>query len=124
MATVSGLHARLIIGEGTGWYRHAQGVERILDVDLERQLRIALAARGEQRREMKHHIDLVMSGDRNTEIDLTRVQMLVFTSIAAVFTLLTLINTGKIPDIPVGVLALVGLSNGVYIASKAATPRT
>ena len=62
--------------------------------------------------------DLVMSGDGNVEIDLSRVQMLLFTSIAAAFTGMTLVNTGEIPDIPIGILGLVGLSNGVYLASK------
>lgn len=62
--------------------------------------------------------DLVMSGEQNVEIDLSRVQMLLFTSIAAAFTGMTLIGTGVIPDIPLGILALVGLSNGVYLASK------
>ena len=46
--------------------------------------------------------------------------MLVFTTLAAVFTALMLINTGEIPNIPIGELALVGVSNGVYLASKAA----
>ncbi len=65
--------------------------------------------------------DLVVSeNDDGREVDLARLQMLVFTSIAALFTGLTLINTGQIPDIPVGELALVGVSNGVYLASKAA----
>jgi hypothetical protein len=64
--------------------------------------------------------DLVMSEDSGTQVDLARLQMLVFTSIAAVFTGLTLFNTGAIPDIPVGELALVGVSNGVYLASKVA----
>jgi hypothetical protein len=64
--------------------------------------------------------DLVMSGDTDTQVDLARLQMLVFTSIAALFTGLTLFNTGAIPDIPVGELALVGVSNGVYLASKVA----
>ena len=61
-----------------------------------------------------------MSGDDNTQVDLARLQMLVFTSIAALFTALTLFNTGEIPDIPIGELALVGVSNGVYLASKVA----
>ena len=64
-----------------------------------------------------------MSGDA-TEVDLARLQMLVFTTIAAVFTALTLINTGAIPDIPVGELALVGVSNGVYLSSKVATKKS
>jgi len=63
--------------------------------------------------------DLVMNDGDGTQVDLARLQMLVFTSIAAVFTGLTLFNTGAIPDIPVGELALVGVSNGVYLASKA-----
>jgi len=62
--------------------------------------------------------DLIMSGDEGTEVDLSRLQMLIFTSITAVFTAITLINTGVIPDLPVGELALVGISNGVYLASK------
>lgn len=61
-----------------------------------------------------------MSGDPDNQIDLARLQMLAFTSIAALFTGLTLFNTGTIPDIPVGELALVGVSNGVYLAFKAA----
>jgi hypothetical protein len=64
--------------------------------------------------------DLVMSEGNPTQVDLARLQMLVFTSIAAVFTGLTLFNTGAIPDIPVGELTLVGVSNGVYLASKVA----
>lgn len=65
--------------------------------------------------------DLIMSGDDNTEVDLSRLQMLIFTTITAVFTAITLINTGVIPDLPVGELALVGISNGVYLASKVST---
>ena len=66
--------------------------------------------------------DLVISGGDNLQVDLARLQMLVFTSIAAVFTALMVINTGEIPDIPIGELALVGVSNGVYLASKKAGP--
>ena len=65
--------------------------------------------------------DLVVSNERGAaEVDLARLQMLVFTTIAAAFTAVMLINTGQIPEIPVGELALVGVSNGVYLASKAA----
>lgn len=63
---------------------------------------------------------VVIEGENGVEIDLSRVQMLIFTSIAAAFTSLTLLQTGQIPDIPPGELALIGLSNGVYLASKAA----
>jgi hypothetical protein len=68
--------------------------------------------------------DLIMSTDKAAEVDLARLQMLAFTTIAAVFTGLTLINTGTIPEIPTGELALVGVSNGVYLAAKAAGKST
>ena len=80
----------------------------------------SLVAGAKTRERTPRWSDLVMSGDDHLEVDPARVQMLVFTSIAAVFTGLTLINTGTIPEIPVGVLALVGVSNGVYLASKVA----
>jgi hypothetical protein len=40
--------------------RHAKHVERPLDVDLVRELGIALAARREERGEVEHHVDLVV----------------------------------------------------------------
>ena len=64
--------------------------------------------------------DMVMGGQLDVEIDLGRLQMLVFTTIAAAFTALTLVNIGQIPDIPTGELGLVGLSNGIYLAHKMA----
>jgi hypothetical protein len=67
--------------------------------------------------------DLVLSGNNGVEVDMARLQMLVFTSITAIFTAVTLINTGSIPDLPVGELALVGISNGVYLASKSTGTR-
>lgn len=63
--------------------------------------------------------DLVMSSRANTEVDMARVQMLIFTTIAAAFTALTVVSYGAIPEIPSGELALIGLSNGVYLSSKA-----
>jgi hypothetical protein len=62
--------------------------------------------------------------DKAAEVDLARLQMLAFTTVAAVLTGLTLINTGTIPEIPTGELALVGVSNGVYLAAKAAGKST
>ena len=67
--------------------------------------------------------DLVMSSRANAEVDMARVQMLIFTSIAAAFTALTVINIWEIPTIPGGELALIGLSNGVYLSSKAVRER-
>ena len=43
--------------------RHAQDVQRPLDVHLVRELRIALAARRQQRGEVEDHVHLVVGGD-------------------------------------------------------------
>jgi hypothetical protein len=68
--------------------------------------------------------DLVMSSRANTEVDMGRLQMLIFTTIAAVFTAITVVSYGAIPEIPSGELALIGLSNGVYLSSKAVGRRS
>jgi cellulose 1,4-beta-cellobiosidase len=62
--------------------------------------------------------DLVISGDGANEVDVTRVQMLLFTVIAAVFVAMKLLAESDIPDIPSGILTLMGLSNGVYLGAK------
>jgi hypothetical protein len=64
--------------------------------------------------------DLIVN-DQNTavrEIDVSRVQMLLFTLISAVFVISKVITAYVIPEIPVGYLALMGISNGVYVGSK------
>jgi hypothetical protein len=61
--------------------------------------------------------DLVVNPDDN-EIEPSRVQMLFFTVIVALFVALRVLTSGKIPDIPVGYLALMGISNGVYLTAK------
>jgi hypothetical protein len=60
--------------------------------------------------------DLVVTG--TGEIDVTRVQMLLFTVIAAAFVAMKLFDQNQIPDIPSGILTLMGISNGVYLAAK------
>ena len=62
--------------------------------------------------------DLVMPNDRKREIDVTRVQMLFFTLITAIFVGLKVLISGEIPDIPPGFLLLMGISNGVYLTAK------
>jgi hypothetical protein len=62
--------------------------------------------------------DLVVTGDPQGEIDVTRVQMLFFTLVAAGFVGMKVLNSYKIPDIPDGILLLMGISNGVYITAK------
>jgi hypothetical protein len=62
--------------------------------------------------------DLVISSDVKREIDVTRVQMLFFTLITAIFVGLKVLVSGEIPDIPQGFLLLMGISNGVYLTAK------
>jgi fibronectin type III domain protein len=61
--------------------------------------------------------DLVLDPDKG-EIDVTRVQMLFFTLIVAVFVTLRVVTSGQIPDIPESFLLLMGISNGVYLTAK------
>lgn len=63
--------------------------------------------------------DLVVSESKDaTEIDITRLQMLVFTVIAAGFVLLTVITNYVIPQIPAGFDVLLGISNALYVGNK------
>jgi hypothetical protein len=61
--------------------------------------------------------DLVAS-DGGGEIDITKVQMLVFTVLAALFVTLKIGDDSAIPTIPDGMIILMGLSNGVYVGGK------
>jgi hypothetical protein len=54
-----------------------------------------------------------------TEVDVARVQMLYFTLITAAFVVLRVLTTYVIPEIPDGFQILMGISNGVYLGSKA-----
>jgi hypothetical protein len=62
--------------------------------------------------------DLVVSGDGRGEIDVTRAQMLFFTVVAAVFVGMKVLTSYVIPEIPQGILLLMGISNGVYLTAK------
>ncbi|HET7641354.1 MAG TPA: fibronectin type III domain-containing protein, partial [Ktedonobacteraceae bacterium] len=62
--------------------------------------------------------DLVTDTDRPAEIDVTRVQMLFFTVISAVFVALNIVETGTIPEIDQTYVTLMGISNGVYVTTK------
>jgi hypothetical protein len=59
----------------------------------------------------------LVEGDRGT-IDPTRLQMLVFTVVTAIFVLLNVAASSSIPEIPQSYLTLMGISNGIYLASK------
>jgi hypothetical protein len=66
--------------------------------------------------------DLVVNPE-SSEIEPSRVQMLFFTVIVALFVALRVLTSGKIPEIPVGYLGLMGISNGVYLTAKFIRPR-
>lgn len=65
--------------------------------------------------------DLVMEEVKGRELDVTRIQMLYFTLVTAVFVGLKVITSYEIPLIPEGFLLLMGISNSVYVGSKFAT---
>ena len=65
--------------------------------------------------------DLVMEEIKGRELDVTRVQMLYFTLVTAVFVAAKVITSYEIPEIPEGFLILMGISNSVYVGSKLAT---
>jgi hypothetical protein len=63
--------------------------------------------------------DLISSGGR---IDLARLQMLVFTFLTAAYVGITAAVTFQFPELPDGLLWLMGISNGVYLGGKIAEP--
>jgi hypothetical protein len=65
--------------------------------------------------------DLVMDEIKGQELDVTRVQMLIFTLVTATFVATKVVTSYEIPEIPEGFLILMGISNGVYVSSKFAT---
>jgi hypothetical protein len=65
--------------------------------------------------------DLVVNDvDGHREIDVTRVQMLYFTVITAIFVVMKVLTSYVIPEIPEGFQILMGISNAVYVGSKVA----
>jgi len=62
--------------------------------------------------------DLVVTPEHPGEIDVTRVQMLLFTLVAAGFVAIKLFSSYVIPEIPQGILVLMGISNGTYLSAK------
>jgi hypothetical protein len=50
--------------------------------------------------------------------NVSRLQMLIFTCISAVFVLMNVLNYYIIPDIPTGYQILIGISNGLYVGRK------
>jgi hypothetical protein len=54
--------------------------------------------------------------------DLYKFQMLMFTTLAALFVVLKIAGTFEFPALPAGLLTLIGISNGVYLAAKTSSP--
>jgi hypothetical protein len=61
-------------------------------------------------------------GPGTTKASLSRFQFLVFTFVIAGLYLLLSIEAGTFVDIPVNVLALLGISGGSYVLSKSVSP--
>jgi hypothetical protein len=68
--------------------------------------------------------DLVTDEFEPNEVDVARVQMLVFTVISASFVALKIAESGTIPEIPSSYVTLMGISNGVYLTAKFARRST
>src|SRR5262249_4536013 len=62
--------------------------------------------------------DLLTADRGANEIDVTRVQMLIFTLISAAFVGLKVVVSYEIPEIPENFQLLMGISNGVYIGGR------
>jgi hypothetical protein len=62
--------------------------------------------------------DLIIPHRHIQEIDVTRLQMLLFTLITAAFVVVKVVVNYEIPAIPPNFLILMGISNGVYVAGK------
>ena len=58
------------------------------------------------------------NGPDLAQVDVTRVQMLLFTLVTAGFATMKVLTSYEIPEIPEGYLILMGISNGVYLGSK------
>ena len=62
--------------------------------------------------------DLVVTPGTANTVDITRVQMLFFTVVTALFVAIKVLTSYQIPEIPESFLLLLGISNGVYLTSK------
>jgi len=63
-------------------------------------------------------LDLIKTEGRP---DLYKFQMALFTALAAVFVTKEIYSTMEFPTLPVGLLTLIGISNGVYLTAKASS---
>jgi hypothetical protein len=101
--------------------REAQAAEKF--AEEKRKAAAIAAARAAAVTRIRHPrwSDLVMEEIEGRELDVTRVQMLFFTLVTAVFVVIKVAISYEIPIIPEGFLILMGISNSVYVGSKFAT---
>ncbi len=66
-------------------------------------------------------LDLIQTEGRP---DLYKIQMALFTTLAAVFVIFKIYETLKFPELPAGLLTLIGISNGVYLGAKVSTNKS
>jgi hypothetical protein len=67
-------------------------------------------------------LDDLLSEETSSKASLSRFQFLIFTFVIAGLYLLLSIEAGTFVDIPVNVLALLGISGGSYVLSKSVSP--
>jgi hypothetical protein len=63
--------------------------------------------------------DLIMSAGR---VDISRLQILLFTVLTAAYVGITAMETFQFPEVPEGLLMLMGISNGLYVLGKVSEP--
>jgi hypothetical protein len=76
------------------------------------------ADRGAPTMQVARWSQMLIDDPARPEIDVTRVQMLIFTLISAAFVGMKVATSYSIPEIPPNFLLLMGISNGVYLAGR------
>lgn len=95
-----------------GFAGGASLIARITASSKESHEKVVLGAKG-QRPKWR---DLIQSDGKP---DLYKFQLALFTALAAVFVFIEIIATMQFPQLPPGLLSLIGISNGVYLTAKA-----
>ena len=123
-ATAAAVKARSNLAAATDDAAKQVAADAVRDADnlvLQRKQELAIASARAAKIVRERHprwSDLIMEESQGRELDVTRVQMLCFTAVSAIFVLLTVSTNYAIPEIPQGYLILMGISNGVYVTSK------
>jgi hypothetical protein len=79
---------------------------------------IAVRAGGPRYSDLVINYERSAAGTAVADVDVTRVQMLLFTVVTAAFVVIQVATSFAIPEIPSGFLTLMGISNGVYLGGK------